>query len=90
MTKYNLIFIMFVSAMLTACVEPTPRMDAEFGNATRATLNAHVINQDAGSNTDTVTGLDGQAARDALYNYQKSFTKPEPNPNALTIGVSNN
>jgi len=87
MTKYKLMFVMFVSAWLAGCVEPAPRYEAEFGNATRATLNAQIINPNAGENPDTVTGLDGQAARDALYNYQKSFTKPEPKTNSFTIGV---
>jgi len=87
MIKYNLIFVIFISALLSACVQPSPRHDAEFGDATRATLKAQIINPEAGNNPDTVTGLDGQAARDAMYNYQKSFTNPKSEPNAMTIGV---
>ena len=87
MIKYNLIFVIFISALISACAQTSPRYDAEFGNATRATLQAQIINPDAGNNPDTVTGLDGQAARDAMYNYQKSFTNPKSEPNAFSIGV---
>ena len=72
---------------LTACVETAPRYEAEFGNATRATLNAQIVNPDAGNNLDPVAGLDGQAAIDALENYQKSFAEPKPIENSFNIGV---
>ena len=73
--------------MLTACVEPAPRYEAEFGNATRATLNAQIINPDAGNNQDPVAGLDGRAASDVIENYQQSFTEPKPIENSFNIGV---
>lgn len=76
-----------LAGLLTACVEPAPRYEAEFGNATRATLNAQIINPDAGNNPDPVAGLDGRAARDAINNYQKSFAEPEPTENVFNIGV---
>ncbi len=72
---------------LTACVQPMPRYDAEFGETIRNSMNAQVINPTAGSNADPVAGLDGRAARDAINNYQKSFAKPEPAPNVFTLGV---
>jgi hypothetical protein len=34
-----------------------------------------------------VAGLDGQAARSAYDNYQKSFREPVPQSGALAIGV---
>lgn len=87
MTKQNVLLVMLASVMLVACAEPAPRVEAEFGNATRATLNAQIINPDAGNNADPVAGLDGRAARDAINSYQKSFTKPEPQQNVFKIGV---
>ncbi|HYN54197.1 MAG TPA: hypothetical protein VES38_05780 [Methylotenera sp.] len=75
---------------LSACVDPAPRYEAEFGNATRATFNAQIINPDAGNNPNPVTGLDGRAASDAINNYQKSFAKPEPTTNVFNIGVGDN
>lgn len=79
-----------LASVLTACVETAPRYEAEFGHATRATLNAQIINPDAGKNPDPVAGLDGRAARDAINNYQKSFAEPKPAENVFNIGVGTN
>lgn len=79
-----------LACLLTACVETAPRYEAEFGSATRATLNAQVVNPDAGNNPDPVAGLDGRAARDAINNYQKSFAEPQPTENVFNIGVGTN
>lgn len=87
MTILQITTIFTLAGVLTACVEPAPRYESEFGHATRATFNAQIINPDTGNNPDPVAGLDGQAANDALENYQKSFAKPEPSPNSLNIGV---
>ena len=87
MNKLEFTTLLLAASTLTACVEPAPRYEAEFGNATRATLNAQIINPEAGSNPDPVAGLDGRAARDAMQNYQKSFTNPEPATDAFTIGI---
>lgn len=87
MTTLQITTVIMLAGVLSACVETAPRYEAEFGNATRTTLKAQIINPDAGNNPDPVAGLDGQAANDALENYQKSFAKPEPSPNSLNIGV---
>ena len=72
---------------LTACVQPMPRYDSEFGNTIRNTMNAQVINPSAGNNNDPVAGIDGRAARDAINNYQKSFSTPPPAANVFNLGV---
>ena len=87
MTTLQIATALTLVSVLTACVEPAPRYEAEFGNATRATLNAQIINPNAGNNPDPVAGLDGRAARDAINNYQKSFAEPKPNENVFNIGV---
>ena len=89
MTTLQITTVITLAGILTACVEPAPRYEAEFGNATRTTLNAQIINPDAGSNPDPVAGLDGRAARDAINNYQKSFAEPKPTENGFNIGVGN-
>ena len=89
MTTLKIATILTLAGVLAACVEPAPRYEAEFGNATRATLNAQIINPDAGNNPDPVAGLDGRAARDAINNYQKSFAEPKPAENVFNIGVGN-
>lgn len=87
MNKLNFTILLVIASILTACAEPAPRLEAEFGNSTRATLNAQIINPNAGNNPDPVAGLDGRAARDAIQNYKNSFTNPEPTTNAFTIGI---
>ena len=87
MKTLKIAIVLAIASMLNACVEPAPRYEAEFGNATRATLKAQIINPDAGNNTDPVAGLDGRAARDAINSYQKSFAQPQPTENVFNIGV---
>lgn len=89
MTTLQIATALTLVSVLTACVEPAPRYEAEFGSATRATLKAQIINPNAGNNPDPVAGLDGQAARDAINNYQKSFAEPKPTENVFNIGVGN-
>jgi len=74
------------AGLLSAC-QTTPNFDSKFGEAARATFSQQIINPNAGNNSDPVTGLDGQAARDVIENYQKSFAQPEKNANASNIGV---
>ena len=87
MTTLQITTVITLAGILTACVEPAPRYEAEFGNATRATLKAQIINPDAGNNPDPVAGLDGRAARDAINKYQNSFAEPKPTENVFNIGV---
>lgn len=87
MTTLQVTTAITLAAVLGACAEPAPRYEAEFGNATRSTLNAQIINPDAGKNADPVTGLDGRAARDAVDNYQKSFAEPDKTQGVFNIGI---
>ena len=87
MTTLQIATALTLVSVLTACVEPAPRYEAEFGSATRATLKAQIINPDAGNNPDPVAGLDGRAARDAINKYQRSFAEPKPTENVFNIGV---
>ena len=87
MTTLQIATALTIISFLTACVEPAPRYEAEFGSATRATLKAQIINPNAGNNPDPVAGLDGRAARDAINKYQNSFAEPKPTENVFNIGV---
>ena len=87
MTTLQIATALTLVSVLTACVEPAPRYEAEFGSATRATLKAQIINPNAGNNPDPVAGLDGRAARDAINKYQNSFAEPKPIENVINIGV---
>ncbi|OZA05024.1 MAG: hypothetical protein B7X95_08080 [Methylophilaceae bacterium 17-44-8] len=86
-TQYFLISITML--VLSACQATMPRYESEFGESVRNTLNAQVIDPEAANNTDPVAGLDGRAARDAIHNYQKSFSSPASETDTFNIGVGN-
>jgi len=44
------------------------------------------INPTAGNNPDTVLGMDGRAAQEALIRYQDSYKAPPPVVNVINIG----
>lgn len=73
-------------AALAGCAT-SPVLDRDFGMALRTARMQQTLHPDAGGNTATVAGMDGQAAASAYDNYQKSFAAPEKTSNALVIGV---
>lgn len=74
-----------VLAVLAGCTT-TPNYDARFGDAVREARSAMTINPLAGANPDPATGMDGQAAREALTRYRDSFKAPPPIVNVINIG----
>jgi hypothetical protein len=75
-----------VALSLTACVPPTPRLDADFGNAVNMARIQQIANPAASQNIDPVKGIDAQAGDAAVDNYRESFVNPRP---ALSGGVVN-
>lgn len=67
----------------------TPRFDCAFGDSVSMAIARQTLDPDAAARNANkgAAGMDGIAARDALYNYQKSFRSPEPASNAFTISV---
>jgi len=67
----------------------TPRFDCAFGDAVSMAIARQTLDPEATARNarKDAAGLDGTAARDALYNYQKSFRTPEPASNAFTINM---
>lgn len=81
------VFLAITGAVtLTACVPPTPRLDAEFGNAVNMARIQQIANPAASQNIDPVKGIDAQAGDAAVDNYRESFVNPRP---ALSGGVVN-
>ena len=76
-----------VLAALTGCVDPTPRLDSEFGYAVNAAKAQQTINPDAAKNPDPVAGIDGTSARHTIDLYHKSFEAPPPTTNVININV---
>jgi hypothetical protein len=73
-------------ASLAGCASNTPRLDGQFGVNTKATLQQQILHPQAPA-SQAVAGVDGQAAKSAYDNYQKSFKDPVPQTGALSIGV---
>jgi hypothetical protein len=69
------------------CSSPTPRLDAQFGDAVSLLNAQQQINPAAALNRDPVNGMDARAARSAYERYQKSFSAPEPQTNQFGIGL---
>lgn len=78
---------LFASATLAGCATNTPVLDEHFGEAVNAAKAQQTINPDASQNTDSVAGVDGQAADGAIDLYHKSFVQPPAPTNVFTIGV---
>lgn len=73
---------------VTGCASTTPVADRHFGEAVNMMKAQQTLNPRAALNTDPVKGIDGQAAKSAYDEYQKSFREPAPQQNAFTIGVA--
>jgi hypothetical protein len=67
-------------AVLAGCVSPAPNLDANFGDAVNQAKAQQIINPDAPSNTDPVTGIDGQAANAIVDRYHKAYETPTEAP----------
>jgi type IV pilus biogenesis protein CpaD/CtpE len=87
LTPYKLVLSMLIAAGLVGCVNPTPKLDDNFGKAVNAAKAQQIINPDASLNTDPVAGVDGKAADGAMNRYHRSFVQPVATPNVFNIGV---
>lgn len=75
--------------LLAGCAtSTTPNYDAKFGDALRQARLRMTINPDAVNNPDSVAGMDGKAAEEAVIRYQGSFKIPPPVVNVINIGGS--
>ena len=76
-----------ISISVTGCASRTPYFDSHFGEAVNLLKAQQVLNPQASNNSDSVKGIDARAAKSAYDAYQKSFSAPEPQSSAFTIGV---
>lgn len=82
----NKITLTLLLGLMAGCASVTPNYDAKFGNAVRAALHAQTLNPTAPATDDTVLGMDGKAAVNALERYQESFKAPPKTFEILNIG----
>lgn len=78
---------MLVAAGLVGCVNQTPKLDDNFGNAVNAAKAQQIINPDAGLSAAPPDGIGGQAANSSIDRYNRSFQTPPATTNVFTIGV---
>ena len=83
--KPNALLAMLGLAALAGCAN-TPRYDARFGDAVRHARVAMTINPAGSSMNDPVSGIDGQAAKEAVNRYHETFKEPPPVVNVINIG----
>jgi hypothetical protein len=80
-----------LSVLLGACsTSPlgptTPQLDSAFGESVRQVRAVQTIDPDAGRKAGPVAGIDGEAGRSVMDEYQKSFKEPPRTFNILGIG----
>lgn len=76
-----------IAALATGCAMPPDAQEPPMGATVGLTMAQQVMNPAAGTNRNTVSGVDGKVAKSAYDAYQKSFRAPQPQPNVFTIGV---
>ena len=86
-TIVTLLATMTMLFTTTGCVSRTPYLDSHFGEAVNMVKAQQTLNPQAANNQDPVKGMDARAAKSAYDAYQKSFSTPEPQSSAFTIGV---
>ncbi|MBZ2208287.1 type II and III secretion system protein family protein [Massilia soli] len=72
----------------TALAAPTdkPAAEATLGESVRAARTSMTVNPEASASSDPATGIDGQAAKQAIDRYHDSFKAPPPVVNVINIG----
>jgi len=83
LTRFTLVLAI---AALAACASRSPHNDKQFGMAARSSVQQQILHPGVPS-SQSVTGMDGAAAKSAYDNYQKSYKDPVPQTGALAIGV---
>jgi hypothetical protein len=76
-----------VSLSLAGCLTSTPQWDAHFGETVQQLSASQVLNPEAGSNSDPVTGVDGGAAAATMFRYDKSFSQPAVISSPYGVGL---
>jgi uncharacterized protein (DUF3084 family) len=66
------------------CTATTPNLDRQFGSTVNVLKAQQVVDPAASSRATPVT-IDGEAAREAVNRYYKSYKAPSPQPGAFTV-----
>ena len=72
--------------LASGCTAVTPRLDAQFGHTVQVLRAQQLIDPGAPQRASAVP-LDGEAAREAIQRYYKSYKVPAPPPGVFTVNA---
>lgn len=81
--------VVVLALLASACGTTTPQIDARFSEASNALKSQQMRDPAAAVRNEArlVDGVGGQAASNAVDQYNKSFTKPAPSMTIMNMGV---
>ena len=86
-SQIKLVLPVLMAAVLASCVNQSPKLDDNFGNAVNAAKAQQIINPEAGLAAAPPDGIGGEAANNTIDRYNRSFQTPPATTNVFTIGV---
>ena len=84
MSAHHLAWTICTAIAATGCTATTPNLDRHFGSTVNVLKAQQVIDPAASSRATPLT-VDGEAAREAINRYYKSYKAPSPPPGAFAI-----
>lgn len=87
--RRHLLLLPPVIALLSACAPMSPEFDARFGEAVQRSTKRQILDPDAANANAGIDhpGIDGKAGKAVMDRYHKSMVHPQPQPDAMSIGV---
>lgn len=88
-TKIHLSIVVCTLVLFAAACSPTPRVDATFGDAVPAMVEAQLYDPAAAANPspDVVEGTDGQRMEAVVEAHRKQAASPDSVSNPIVINV---
>jgi cytochrome c556 len=84
--KLKSLALALIAGALHGCAsEPAPYVESHMGEAVKQAQLRQTMHPEASKNTDPVTGIDGQAAQEAVDRYHKSFQAPPPSFTVINV-----
>jgi hypothetical protein len=81
-TRYMTLACLAIATSLIVGCAPT-RLELDYGTSQRLVKMNQVLDPQAGQTDKPVTGLDGEAAKNAYADYRQSFTKSKAETGGL-------
>ena len=85
MVKKTAIFALSLFMALVIACAPS-RLEMDYGTSLRLATEQQILNPEAGHNLESVQGLDGVSAANALEKRRSEFKKETPAPTSVIMG----